>query len=207
MGRYLPWFNILGIITRHSTLFDQGIHCVMRAGVSTSQEFLGILSFCNRLVKWFKNFRKGASICISTYAIRNHQHWHPWWQARPIQRPREQSSCWTSSWLDKQLCSLGDRNQSHTKPSDSGLYILFHAVGEVNFCHNDASNEEFLLLIFVLKSICGEWFVLYLLLKQKMPYPPARIEKSTTPFWMNTYHDYYSSKEQVWKYKKVYALL
>ena len=144
---------------------------------------------------------------FSTYAIRNHQHWHPWWQARPIQRPREQSSCWTSSWLDKQLCSLGDRNQSHTKPSDSGLYILFHAVGEVNFCHNDASNEEFLLLIFVLKSICGEWFVLYLLLKQKMPYPPARIEKSTTPFWMNTYHDYYSSKEQVWKYKKVYALL
>ena len=51
---------------------------------------------------------------------------------------------------------VGDRNQSHTKPSDSGLYILFHAVGEVNFCHNDASNEEFLLLIFVLKSICGE---------------------------------------------------
>ena len=100
MGRYLPWFNILGIITSHSTLFDQGIHCIRRAGVSTSQEFLGILSFCDKiwLVKWLNItiFRKGT--CISTYPIRNHQHWHPWWQARPIQRPREQSSCWTSSW-------------------------------------------------------------------------------------------------------------
>ena len=45
-----------------------------------------------------KMIEKVHLFCFSTYAIRNHQHWHPWWQARPIQRPREQSSCWTSSW-------------------------------------------------------------------------------------------------------------
>ena len=138
MGRYLPWFNILGIITSHSTLFDQGIHCVRRAGVSTSQEFLGILSFCDKiwLVQWLKNFQKRYMY---------------------FYLPHPQSSALTSLMASKTnpkakraifmlniilvnsyFVLVGDRNQSHTKSSDFGLFIVIRTLGGFNIVHSNA---------------------------------------------------------------------